>query len=416
MEEEERPRKFQKLDAPDTHDTEPLMTGAISDAPDIVPEQADNQNAGVAATTEKKTEEASTTQNESEPTTQNISKRQLRRQLQREQWESERELRKVKRKEKAAARKERKRAAWQEAKEQGRDTKEELQRLFPSSTRTGPSTRLPLTLIIDCGFDDLMMVKERISLAQQLTRSYSENHKSPYQAHMVISSFDKLLKERFETVLHKTHDNWKGIRFIGEDWLHAAKEAHELMQGPRGGKMAGPFADKTDAKPEDGEIVYLSSDSSETLTELKPYSTYIIGGLVDKNRHKGICHKRATDLGIKTAKLPIGEYIQMASRSVLATNHVVEIMVRWLQLQDWGEAFMQTLPARKGGTLRNAQKQQGEATPEGEDAESNHEQETAEAAEVAEGEAIEAVEAMQAAEAGAPQNNDPTEKVNSVNP
>ncbi|KAL4870781.1 guanine-1-methyltransferase-domain-containing protein [Aspergillus spectabilis] len=395
MEEEERPRKIQKLEVNETDDSEPLMTGAIADAQDSVPEQAGNQNETVAATTEKDSEGTTPAPNESETITQNISKRQLRRQRQREQWESERELRKVKRKERTAARKERKRAAWQEAKDQGKDAKEELQKLFPGSgsSRGGPSTRLPLTLIIDCGFDDLMMVKERISLAQQLTRSYSENHKSEYNAHMVISSFDKLLKERFETVLHKTHENWKGIRFIGENWFHAAKEAHDLMQGPQGGKMAGPFADKSDAKPEDGEIVYLSSDSPDTLTELKPYSTYIIGGLVDKNRHKGICHKRATELGIKTAKLPIGKYIEMASRSVLATNHVVEIMVRWLQLQDWGEAFMQTLPPRKGGILRGAGKEQGEATPEVDNAESTNEQEAAEAADVE-------VEALQAAEAG----------------
>lgn len=88
------------------------------------------------------------------------------------------------------------------------------------------------------------------------------------------------------------------------------------------------------------------------MTELKPYSTYIIGGLVDKNRHKGICYKAAMEKGIKTAKLPIGEYIEMTSRSVLATNHVVEIMLRWLEVRDWGEAFMHVLPARKRGKLR----------------------------------------------------------------
>ncbi|KAL5337342.1 guanine-1-methyltransferase-domain-containing protein [Aspergillus crustosus] len=380
MEEEERPRKIQKLDVDEANESEPLMTGAIAEAQNEIPEQADNQNETAAAITEK-----DHTPNESETT---ISKRQRRRQLQREQWESERELRKVKRKEKVAAKKERKRAAWQEAKDQGKDTRVELQKLFPKANRYVSSTRLPLTLIIDCGFDDLMMTKERVSLAQQLTRSYSENHKSTYNAHMVISSFDKILKERFETVLHKTHENWKGIRFIQEDWFQAAKEAHEIMKGPQGGEMAGPFVDKEDAKPEDGEIVYLSSDSAETLTELKPYSTYIIGGLVDKNRHKGICHKRATELGIKTAKLPIGEYIQMASRSVLATNHVVEIMVRWLKLQDWGKAFMQTLPPRKGGVLRGSE--QGEATPEADAAESSNEQEAAESAEIEVAEALQA--------------------------
>lgn len=158
-----------------------------------------------------------------------------------------------------------------------------------------------------------------------------------------------------------------------ENWLHAADQAKEWMQAPKGGEMVGPFADVTDAKPEDGELVYLSSDSEETLTEIKPYSTYIIGGLVDRNQHKGVCHQRATEMGIRTAKLPIGDYIQMASRTVLATNHVVEIMVRWLQLRDWGEAFMQTLPARKGGTLKYT----GDASPQDGGAESSSEKEIA---------------------------------------
>ncbi|KAL4779824.1 guanine-1-methyltransferase-domain-containing protein [Aspergillus varians] len=394
MEEEERPRKIQRLEMSEGHESEPLMSGAFEGAQDNdAAEQlqaeleADTQTNIPAVNPEKGSEEPTPATDGTEPTTQKISKRQLRRQARRDQWESERESRKVIRKQKNAEKKERKRAAWDEANQQGKNPSEEVRKLFPKVERPKP-IRLPLTLVVDCGYDDLMMEKERISLGQQLTRSYSENNKSPYNAHMVISSFDKLLKERFETVLHKTHEGWRGVHFIGEDFACAANQAHELMQGPQGGKLVGPFADKTDAKPEDGEIVYLSSDSTETLTELKPYSTYIIGGLVDKNRYKGICHKMATEKGIRTAKLPIGEYIQMASRPVLATNHVVEIMVRWLQLQDWGEAFMQTLPARKGGMLRDNGKEQGDSTPRDGDFESGSEKEaapeTVEVAEVAE--------------------------------
>ncbi|KAL2831254.1 guanine-1-methyltransferase-domain-containing protein [Aspergillus pseudoustus] len=376
MDEDERPRKIQKLSASDSHDTESLMTGAIGQGNDEKPRETATQNNALATTTENESVDPTAAENGTEGTTLNISKRQLRKQRQREQWEAEREQRKVIRKEKANARKIKKREAWEEAKRQGKDTKEELAKLFPTTSRKGRKpTRVPITLIIDCGFDDLMMEKERVSLAQQLTRSYSENNRSQYNGHLVLSSFNKLLKERFETVLHKTHEHWKGVRFFDEDWLFAANQAADWMQGPEGGDMVGPFENKADAKPEDGEIVYLSSDSSETLTELKPYSTYIIGGLVDKNRHKGICHKRATEMGIKTAKLPIGDYIQMASRSVLATNHVVEIMVRWLQLQDWGEAFMQTIPPRKGGVLRDGGDAQEDTTPQKNDASLDSEKE-----------------------------------------
>lgn len=377
MEGEERPRKIQKVDVTEAHESEPLMTGAIESALDDTSKHHDATHEIPTTTTEKKPETPTPGPDGSEPTSQKLSKRQMRRQARREQWEAERDSRKVVRRQRAADKKSRKRAVWDEANKQGKNPSEEVRKLFPKTERPRKPTRLPLTLVIDCGFDDLMMEKERVSLAQQLTRAYSENNKSPYNAHMVLSSFDKLLKERFETVLNRTHESWRGVRFLTEDWFYAANQATELMQGSQGGELDGPFADKADAKPEDGEIVYLSSDSSETLTELKPYSTYIIGGLVDKNRHKGICHKRATELGIKTAKLPIGSYIQMASRPVLATNHVVEIMVRWLKLRDWGEAFMQTLPARKGGVLRDSEKDQGDSTPHDDNGEPCSEKEAA---------------------------------------
>jgi tRNA (guanine9-N1)-methyltransferase len=105
------------------------------------------------------------------------------------------------------------------------------------------------------------------------------------------------------------------------------------------------------------QLVYLSSDSPHTLETLSPYTSYIIGGIVDKNRHKGICYRRAVALGIPTAKLPIGEYMVMQSRTVLAVNHVVEIMLRWLEEGDWGTAFERVIPKRKGGVLRGKEEE-----------------------------------------------------------
>jgi tRNA (guanine9-N1)-methyltransferase len=111
-----------------------------------------------------------------------------------------------------------------------------------------------------------------------------------------------------------------------------------------------------EAEPEPAEehkhIVYLTSESPYTLDRLEPNTCYVIGGIVDRNRHKGLCYKRARERGIRTARLPIGQYMVMQSRVVLATNHVVEIMLRWLECGDWGEAFLKVIPKRKGGKLR----------------------------------------------------------------
>ena len=289
-----------------------------------------------------------------EPTMSKNQQKKLRKKL---EWESKRDERKVIRKQKLVAKRERKRAARDQALETG-----ELQNRPPSQlSRPQKAVLLPITILIDCDFDDLMRDPERKSLAGQITRSYSDNRKALFRSYLAVCSFGGQLRERFDNVL--THyKGWRGVKFLDCDFVEAADQAKQWMaDSQQGGTMAGVFS-KFDSSTEDSEMrsklqdeaetVYLTSESDYTLTELKPYSTYIIGGLVDKNREKGICYKRATQRGVKTARLPIGEFMDMRSRKVLATNHVNEIMIRWLECGDWGEAFMKVIPKRKGGRLK----------------------------------------------------------------
>ncbi|KIW75133.1 hypothetical protein Z517_11905 [Fonsecaea pedrosoi CBS 271.37] len=398
-----------------------------------------------------------------------LSKNQLKKLRKQQEWEAARDYRKAKRKQKTQEKKARKRAAREEEEQHGLQT---LQRspageggdgevdgtkmkTMPNPPQVPPkmkhrrSIQVPVTILIDCGFDDLMLDKERISLGSQLTRSYSDNSRSRYRAHLVISSWGGLLKKRFDTVLNKHYLNWRNVTFVEGDFVEAAKKADELMKGPGGGNLVGCFekyaaaaaapqagaggpvsavqgetsnvangsapsarpdkveaTDAADGTPSDqqpsgpkdpqptqpqiplssprtdpsapppGEVIYLTSDSPDTLTTLSPYSTYIVGGLVDKNRHKGICYKTARERGIKTAKLPIGEYLEMTSRKVLATNHVVEILLRYLEEEDWGKAFLRVIPKRKGGRLRgeNAGGGEGEGDDNENDEGDEHEQ------------------------------------------
>lgn len=294
-----------------------------------------------------------------------LSKNKLKKIKKDQEWEANRELRNKIRKQKVQQKKLKKRIAQEEAASQvpvvsdGRDDESLAPRTEGPRRHRMQPVQLPVTILIDCGFDELMRDHERKSLESQVTRCYSDNHKAPYQAHLMVSSFGGHLKERFDNLLCGNHRSWKGVRFLDEDFAGAAKQAQEWMRAPDGGELAGALANLKPLAQEngceevrDGEIVYLTSDSPNTLSCLKPYGTYIIGGIVDKNRHKGICYKKALEADITTAKLPIGDYMQMNSRFVLATNHVSEILVRWLECGDWGQAFNRVMPKRKGGVLK----------------------------------------------------------------
>ncbi|KAM1154853.1 hypothetical protein ACFX2I_037071 [Malus domestica] len=90
----------------------------------------------------------------------------------------------------------------------------------------------------------------------------------------------------------------------------------------------------------------------EALENEKQTKIYIVGGLVDRNRWKGITMKKAEEQGIQTAKLPIANYLNMSSSqllSVLTVNQVTEILLKYMETKDWKEAFFQVIPQRKRG-------------------------------------------------------------------
>ncbi|KAH7393864.1 guanine-1-methyltransferase-domain-containing protein [Phaeosphaeria sp. MPI-PUGE-AT-0046c] len=352
---DERPYKMRKLEHEDEEDVvlndEMAATSATSNGhPPMIAEESEN-----TPSTGDVPDGA-----DGEP---KISKNQLKKLRRHERWEAGRDDRKLKRKEKAKERKERKREAW---KEQNVDENGNVPKMPPSRPPrhfAGHGSQVPITVVFDCDFEEYMYDHELKSLGLQITRCFSDNRKAKYRTHLALSSFGGKMKERFDGILAQQYKSWRGFQFFEEDFVAVAERSKEWMESPKEEDDLGalrPTATTSDPNGEatsddtggEGEIVYLSSESDNVLTHLKPNSTYIIGGLVDKNRHKGICHRRAVNRGIKTAKLPIKEYLEMQDRQVLVTNHVLEILLKWMEFGDWGKAFMEVMPKRKGGKLR----------------------------------------------------------------
>ncbi|GKU00212.1 trna (guanine-n-)-methyltransferase [Fusarium langsethiae] len=306
---------------------------------------------------------------EDEPA-QPMSKNALKRLRKQQQWEAGKEDRKQKRKDSRIARKVRKREERDALIAQG---------INPyANKQKPPSVNVPISLIFDCEFEQYMREKEIISLGSQITRSYSENKNAKYRTNIYVSNWNGKLAERFHQILDDKHQDWKGISFLEGNFIECAEKAREKMKHDnmieslqrsltekspwtRDEKDPLPLPDlEPEPRPEYNDIVYLSSDSPYTLERLEPNTSYVIGGLVDKNREKGLCYKRAREHGIRTARLPIGQYMVMQSRTVLTTNHVVEIMLKWLEYENWGEAFMSVIPKRKGGQLKEQRGASGE--------------------------------------------------------
>ncbi|KAG4304866.1 hypothetical protein PORY_001541 [Pneumocystis oryctolagi] len=251
----------------------------------------------------------------------NLSKKMIKRKLKKQKWEETKAERRKYKKEKIKIKKAEKRKKLEKA------------GLFPVKLK---KTQIPsnIKVIIDCEFDDKMIDKEIVSLSSQITRCYSDNRKSSFPLELYVTSFNGRLAERMKTVLKNQHTVWKGIKFLNENYTILYEKDNF----------------------EKHEFIYLTADSENTIYQLDKNKTYIIGGIVDKNRYKKLCLNKAKSQGIYTAKLPIEDYIKIASRKVLTVNQVLEIMHQWIETKNWEKAFLNVIPSRKLPQSKRADK------------------------------------------------------------
>jgi len=254
-------------------------------------------------------------------------------------------------------------------------------------------------ICFDCKFEDLMSSKEINSLSLQLRYVYAVNRKARMPVYIDICGLkkDSLTYKGLEKV-EGFPNSWVGRAFHcfedGFEDVYNGDSSREKKEEEGTTDMAAatvadadkkkedkseegvettekPITETNDAKTnESGEVnpspkglrpghqfVYLTGDSPNTLTTLDNNTTYIIGGIVDRNRLKRVAVDRAEainkeypSLNIKTARLPLDENLEFGkSTRILTCNHVFEILLKYREngYKDWGASIVSVLPDRK---------------------------------------------------------------------
>uniref|UniRef100_A0A1B0A9I1 tRNA (guanine(9)-N(1))-methyltransferase n=1 Tax=Glossina pallidipes TaxID=7398 RepID=A0A1B0A9I1_GLOPL len=169
----------------------------------------------------------------------------------------------------------------------GPSRKELKRRQITSESSSSENVRIA----IDLDYDDIMLEHDIAKCVKQCLRIYTINR-------------NRILSEK-SAQLHFT-----GIKTDGN--IHAAfKKNH--------GWENWHLKFHTDES-------HLDAFPKEQFLDVK--DVYVIGGLVDHNHHKNLCHACATKVGLRTA--------------------LFEILIRVAEGNSWIDAILQTVPPRKG--------------------------------------------------------------------
>jgi len=199
------------------------------------------------------------------------------------------------------------------------------------------------TIVLDCGgFEAMMTQREIISLVQQIMYCHSANRKSHIPSTLRVVGAGSTIATR----LAKVHsDRWLAF-YLESDPLEKALSPHQLSS-----RQTFYLTSDTEYELLDTDLQNNANQSSFGINKY----VYIIGGIVDRNRHKGITKARADSLNIQTARLPIGPNNSIAIPKhispVLTVNHVAQLLLfRQSNQGSWQGAADAILPERKGGT------------------------------------------------------------------
>lgn len=190
-------------------------------------------------------------------------------------------------------------------------------------------------------------------MTAQLAFCYSSNRAASRPFDMLITGLSGRMKEKLEGTKGRPHESWKGVEWWEEGyeelWAAEATPSSSSSSAAESSAPATAVEETTPSLPAPAtappisigisagqprsrtpksSIIYLTGDSPNILHTLSPGTTYILGGIVDRNRYKKLCLEKAEQAGVRHAQLPIGEFMgEMKTRKVLTVN---QVRVFWL--------------------------------------------------------------------------------------
>ncbi|KAM6908972.1 tRNA methyltransferase 10 homolog B [Xenentodon cancila] len=184
-----------------------------------------------------------------------------------------------------------------------------------------------LKLCVDLSMTSCMSDKEISRLAGQLRRLYGSNKKATRPFHL------------FLTDLREDSRLYRECLRMNDGFLNYTMEITE-------NSCLELFPPET--------VVYLTPDAEEALETVDDDKVYVLGGLVDESIQKKLSLSRARDLGVRTARLPIDEYMVKKSNvknfhsKILAVNQVFDILLTFCESGSWMRALQAWFPLAKG--------------------------------------------------------------------